>query len=73
MAQKSGANLATLDHGYALFLSHCGRCHEPQMPSTVSAADWHTVVPGMAWNAGLTKTDEKAILTYLLAAKKIAP
>lgn len=71
MAQGSGENLATLQRGHALFLSHCGRCHEPQMPASVSAADWHVVVPGMAWNAGLAKADEAAILKYLLAAQQI--
>ena len=40
------------------------------MPADVSKADWHVVVPGMAWNAGIPPADEKALTAYLLAAKK---
>jgi hypothetical protein len=39
------------------------------MPSEVSSADWHIVVPGMAWNAGISKADENAVLKYIMAAK----
>jgi len=28
------------------------------------------VVPGMAWNAGISKKDEKALTAYIMAAKK---
>jgi hypothetical protein len=44
-------------------------CHTHLLPDEVSAADWHIVVPGMAWNAGITPADEKDLLKHLIAAK----
>ncbi len=69
MADKSGQNLATLQRGHAVYISQCSRCHEPMMPSKVSGEDWHVVVPGMAWNAGISEADEDAVLKYILAAR----
>jgi cytochrome c5 len=73
MASASGTTLPTLQRGHALFISQCTRCHEAQLPATVQAKDWHTVLPGMAWNAGLKPQDERAILAYILAAKSASP
>lgn len=73
MATASGKDLRTLQRGHTLYVSHCGRCHEPQLPATVNAADWHIVVPGMAWNAGLRKHQEQDVLHYILAAKTATP
>lgn len=70
MAQRSGKSLAQLQQGHAVYINHCGRCHEHQLPGSVNTEDWHVVVPGMAWNAGLKPSDEKAVLAYLLAAKQ---
>lgn len=69
MASRSGTSESTLQLGRAAYIAHCGRCHEYQLPDTVSDADWHVVVPGMAWNAGMSKHDEIAVRQYLLAAK----
>jgi cytochrome c5 len=69
MAVKSGEDLAVLQKGYGVYMAQCTRCHEPMMPSDVSMADWHVVVPGMAWNAGISEGDEAAVLKYILAAK----
>ncbi|MCE2959353.1 MAG: hypothetical protein ACK46A_03335 [Akkermansiaceae bacterium] len=69
MAAGSGQSLQTLQRGHAVYLSQCGRCHEPMMPSKVSDADWHIVVPGMAWNAGISKSDEAAVLKYIHAVR----
>jgi hypothetical protein len=69
MATKSGEELAVLQKGYGVYMAQCSRCHEPMMPSEVSAADWHIVTPGMAWNAGISEEDEAAVLKYILAAK----
>ena len=68
MAERSNQPLGTLQKGRALYIAHCGRCHEHQLPASVSSADWHVVAPGMAWNAGLNQSDERAVLSYLLAA-----
>ena len=69
MSATSGVSLTTLENGRTIFLANCGRCHELHFPDTVSRADWHVVVPGMSWNAGVSKNDQQALLDYLLAAK----
>lgn len=69
MAANSKADEGTLQVGRATYIAHCGRCHEHQLPDSVSDADWHVVVPGMAWNASLTTQEEKAVREYILAAK----
>jgi cytochrome c5 len=69
MVARSSSTEGILQQGRALYIAHCGRCHEYQLPDTVSDADWHVVVPGMAWNAGLSKQDEHAVHQYLIAAQ----
>ena len=70
MATRSGVSHETLQRGHAVYLAHCSRCHETIRPADVSTDDWHVVVPGMAWNAGISEADETALTAYLLAAKK---
>jgi cytochrome c5 len=70
MSARSGKPLTTLQRGHAVYLAQCTRCHEAKLPETITHEDWHIVVPGMAWNAGISKADEKAVLAYLLAAKQ---
>lgn len=69
MAASSGQSLETLKRGHTVYVTQCGRCHEPMMPSKVSQDDWHVVVPGMAWNAGISVSDEKAVMKYIMAAR----
>jgi hypothetical protein len=70
MAGRSGTKLDTLQRGHAVYMAQCGRCHEPILPADVSRDDWHVVVPGMSWNAGISEADEQALTAYILAAKK---
>jgi cytochrome c5 len=70
MSTRANVKLATLQRGHTVYLSHCGRCHEYILPKDVSRADWHVVVPGMSWNAGISTADEEALTAYILAAKK---
>ena len=70
MATRSGVKYQTLQRGHAVYLAHCGRCHAPILPADVNKADWHVVVPGMSWNAGISADDEDALTAYILAAKK---
>ena len=67
MAHKSGQPLDTLGKGYALSQVHCSQCHEFKLPENMRVDEWHTIVPGMAWNAGLNKEDEAAVMAYLVA------
>lgn len=69
MATSSGKPLERIQRGHAVFMLHCTECHEAMMPDDVTRSDWHIVVPGMAWNAGISEADEAALLDYLLAAK----
>lgn len=68
MAARSGVPAATLQRGHGVYLAHCGRCHEAVRPADVSREDWHVVVPGMSWNAGISAADEEALNAYIGAA-----
>ncbi len=68
MAARSGMPITDLRRGHAVYLSQCGRCHEPVPPAQLEAADWKLVLPGMCWNAGLSKADEAAVTKYVKAA-----
>ncbi|WP_265594454.1 hypothetical protein [Haloferula sp. BvORR071] len=70
MSTRSKVKLETLQRGHGVYLAHCGRCHEYILPKDISRSDWHVVVPGMAWNAGISKQDEKVLTAYIMAAKK---
>ena len=69
MAVSSGFELQKLKRGHEVYMVQCARCHEPVMPERVSDKDWHLVVPGMAWNAGISGEDEDALMKYIMAAK----
>jgi hypothetical protein len=69
MAEASGKGLDRLQRGHSVYLLKCGECHEAMMPDDVSKDDWHVVVPGMAWNAGISEAEEEAVLDYIFAAK----
>jgi cytochrome c5 len=69
MAQRSKVSLTKLQTGHGVYMRKCGECHTHLLPDEVSTKDWHVVVPGMAWNAGIEPVEEKALLEYLVAAK----
>jgi len=69
LARQSGTSKAEIEQGYSVYMLKCGECHERKLPSQITDLRWHKVVPGMAWNAGLNATDEKALLSYLVAAR----
>jgi hypothetical protein len=64
---QTQASETTLQRGRALYLAHCGRCHAYMLPENIRREDWHVVVPGMAWNAGLNASEERAVREYILA------
>ena len=69
MATESGQSLEKLKLGHQVYTTECARCHEPMKPTEISGEDWHVVVPGMAWNAGISEADEDAVLKYIMAAR----
>lgn len=70
MAQKSGYSYYDISQGHSTYMRKCGECHTHLLPEDIPAKDWHLIVPGMAWNSGIDKENEDALLKYLLAAKK---
>ena len=71
MAKLSGTSAEQLKRGHEIYQTQCSRCHVPMLPDQVTEGDWHIVVPGMAWNAGISHEDEEAVLAYILAAKQM--
>ena len=70
MATATGSDLAEIGEGHAIYMRHCSQCHEPKLPSTIPSDVWHVIVPGMAWNAGLSPKEEKQVDAYIRAASK---
>lgn len=71
MALRSKTSLDTLQTGHGIYMRKCGECHTHLLPDEVTSENWHVVVPGMAWNAGIEPFEEKALLKYLIAAKSV--
>jgi len=69
MVVRSKTSLDTLQTGHGVYMRKCGECHTHLLPDEITSDDWHVIVPGMAWNAGLEPSEEKALLKYMLAAK----
>lgn len=67
-ARRAGVSLDDAGEGHAVFLRKCMECHEPKIPAAPLSPGWHATADGMAWNAGLSKREEEALLAYLQAA-----
>lgn len=70
MAKLSGKPLAQLERGHEVYMLKCGECHQYQLPEHVDIMDWEDAMPKMISHAGLPKSDEKAVLDYVIAVKK---
>lgn len=70
MAKKSGKSLDQLQRGHEVYMLNCGQCHAYQLPERVDIMDWEDAMPKMIGHAGLEKSDEKAVLDYVIAVKK---
>ncbi len=71
MAQASGKPIEDLGKGHAIFKRQCTQCHEQLIPNEIPSKEWRHIVPGMAWNAGLSKEEEHLVTEYVLAASKV--
>jgi cytochrome c5 len=67
MAARTGVGLALLENGYTVFHRKCLDCHEPRVPRNPGHRDWHPVLTGMSWNAGLSPRESEDMITYLRA------
>lgn len=70
MAKASGTPLVRLQRGHEVYMLKCGECHQYQLPEHVDIMDWEDAMPKMISHAGLPKSDEKAVLDYVIAVKK---
>jgi len=68
MARRNKASYRDLGLGHAIYMRKCGECHLHKLPDEIDSDSWHGIVPGMAWNAGISAEEEKALLVYLQAA-----
>ena len=68
MAQRSGEDLETIGRGYWIFQRKCLECHEARVPKDPTLAAWHPTMIGMSWNAGLSQSEEAALIAYMKAA-----
>jgi cytochrome c5 len=65
MAKTAGHSLESLGNGYTIYLRKCAECHEHRVPTMLLPAEQHSLVSGMSFNAGLSKTEEKDLQNYL--------
>ena len=70
MAKISGKSLDRLERGHEVYMLKCAECHQYQLPENLDIVDWQDAVPEMIRHAGLSKSDEKAVLDYVIAVKK---
>lgn len=71
MAQVSGKSLSQLQRGHEVYMLNCGQCHQYQLPERVDIMDWEDAMPKMIGHAGLASSDERAVLDYVIAVKKV--
>ncbi|MFC4993264.1 c-type cytochrome [Rubritalea tangerina] len=71
MAASTGTPLEDLGKGHAIFMRQCTQCHERWIPNEIPTKEWHKIVPGMAWNAGLSEEEERLVTEYVIAASKV--
>jgi cytochrome c5 len=69
-AREAEVSLEAAGEGYWVFQRKCLECHEARIPEAPLSPGWHATVDGMSWNAGLSKSEEAAILAYLQTAKQ---
>lgn len=70
LARKTGTSLKDLHIGFGTYVRECGTCHPHVLPDDLSSSQWHVTTPKMAWNANISDEEQKALLSYLIAATK---
>lgn len=71
MAAKSGTSMERLQRGHVVYMLKCGECHDYMLPQNLDIEDWQDAVPKMIRHAGLGEADERAVLEYVVAVKKM--
>lgn len=70
MAKSANKPIADLGKGYGIFMRQCSQCHDKRIPNQIPTKEWHKIVPGMAWNAGLSVEERRLVTDYIVAASK---
>jgi hypothetical protein len=71
MARKSGTSLEKLQRGHVVYMLNCAQCHAYPLPEDLDAAEFTETVPKMVKHAGLGTDEGTAVLSYILAVKKM--
>lgn len=70
MASRSGKSLEQIGLGYSVFQRKCLECHEARVPKNPKDPNWHPIMSGMSYNAGLSESEQAAMAAYLEAAAR---
>lgn len=71
LAAKAGVSVDEMGEGYWVYSRKCMECHGVKLPTGDLEGQWHPVVVGMAGNAGLSISEETAIVNYVRAATQL--
>lgn len=72
LVKISPTPVTELERGFAIHQAKCAKCHSFENPADYDASELSLeIMPEMARKAKLNMADEKAVLAYLLAARKM--
>jgi cytochrome c5 len=69
-AEQSGTELEALQTGRALYVSHCGSCHNLIVPEKHTLAEWDKNMNEMQEKAHIDDTQRSLIMDYLKTRSK---
>ncbi len=74
LAKLSRSPATELERGYAIHQAKCAKCHAFEDPAKYDVMELtEDIMPEMARKSKIDTVDEKAVLAYLLAARKLPP
>lgn len=72
LVRISRSSPAMLERGYIVHQQKCAKCHPFENPANYDEAELvEDIMPDMAHKSKLDAADEKAVLAYVLAARKL--
>ena len=71
VAAARGTPEAILEEGRKIFAGPCASCHTADPVSKYTTAEWHRIVDDMAERTKLDSSRKAALMTYIVAAKKV--
>lgn len=69
-ALQAGTDLDNLLAGRALYVKHCGSCHNVHLPAQFTRSQWEIKLPEMQQKAKISDKETKLISDFLLARCK---